>query len=149
MINHINSIALALLCTSCTPVVHNGVDGKDGKPGTPGTSCTVTTVSSSSVAPNGGAQITCEDGTSSLALNGTPGANGTPGTVVAPVQFCPGTPSYPSTFIEVGFCIDNTLYAVYSQNNGFLVKLLPGSYQSEAIGSRCTFVVQPNCVIVR
>jgi hypothetical protein len=69
------------------------------------------------------------------------------GTVITPVQFCPGTTSYPGEFNEVGFCINNNLYAVYSANNGFLTYIPNGYYNSNAIGSSCNFYVNSNCVI--
>lgn len=151
-----------------------GVQGPQGVVGAPGETCTVTAISVSSPAPNGGSLISCPDGSNSLVLNGTngsngtngtngtdgtngadgsdgatgaPGAAGTPGTVVTSVQFCPGTNSYPSTFPEIGFCIDNSLYAVYSANDGFLTELSPGAYNSNAIGSSCNFTVGPNCQV--
>lgn len=102
------------------------------------TSCIVTNVQANSVAPNGGVAISCPNGTNALILNGT---------VITPIQFCPGTTNYPSTFVELGFCINNSLYAVYSYANGFLTEVPPGNYSSNAIGSSCNFVVLPNCVI--
>lgn len=54
----------------------DGIDGKDGKDGRDGYSCSVTNVSANSVAPNGGAMISCEDGTNTLVLNGINGTNG-------------------------------------------------------------------------
>jgi hypothetical protein len=79
---------------------------------------------------------------------GIPGTNGTPGTTITPIQFCPGVvPSYPSTFPESGLCIDGSLYAVYSANDGFWTLIPPGTYSSNAIGSNCTFTVLPNCVV--
>lgn len=78
-------------------------------------------------------------------INGSPGA---PGTQITIVQFCPGTDQYPSQFNEIAFCIQNSLYAVYSANDGFLTYLPPGQYQSNAVGSSCNFIVQPNCVII-
>lgn len=80
-------------------------------------------------------------------INGTNGVNGQDGTSVVWIQFCPGSTSYPSTFIEGGFCINNNIYAVYSANDGFLTLVPPGTYHSSAIGSNCTFTVLPNCVI--
>jgi hypothetical protein len=70
-----------------------------------------------------------------------------PGTIVQPIQFCSGTPIYPSTFPEVGFCINNQLWAVYSANGGFLTLIPPGQYSSTGINSSCTFTVGPDCVI--
>jgi hypothetical protein len=142
-----------------------GAVGAQGPAGAPGADCTVTTVGANNVAPNGGSLISCPDGSSSLVLNGTNGSNGNAGatgatgatgaagtngsngTVVAPVQFCKGTGSYPSTFPEVGFCINNNLYAVYSANDGFLTEVLPGTWSSDGINSSCTFTVSANCVV--
>src|ERR1700677_3652665 len=94
-------------------------------------SCSVQTLVESSVLPNGGTLITCPDGSSSLIMNSA---------IIEPVQFCPGTPSYPSTFPEVGWCLNGELYAVYSSNDGFLTLIPPGNYQSNAIGSSCNFI---------
>lgn len=83
-------------------------------------------------------------------LPGTPAPLGPQlpnGTTVTPVQFCPGTTTYPSTFNEVGLCINDTLWAVYSANDGFLTEIPPGTYLSNAIGSSCTFTVLPGCII--
>lgn len=67
---------------------------------------------------------------------------------LTPIQLCTGAvPSYPSTFPEYAFCINNNLYAVYSANDGFLTILPPGSYHSNAIGSSCTFTVLANCQV--
>src|ERR1035437_8090771 len=77
------------------------------------------------------------------------GAAGSPGTVILPVQFCDGTPSYPSTFPEVGFCLDGKLYAVYSTNGGFMTEIPPGRYESNAVGSRCDFTVGEDCTVTR
>lgn len=82
--------------------------------------------------------------------NGHDGVNGQNGTDanITTVQFCQGvTPTYPSTFPELGFCINNELYAVYSANNGFLVYLPPGRYSSNGINATCTFSVLPNCIV--
>jgi len=126
--------------------------------------CTVTTITpEQGVAPNGGSLISCPDGTKSLVLNGVPGAQGPTGpigpqgnqgapgpqgspgingTTVTAVQFCPhSVPHYPSTFPEVGFCIADNLYAVYSVNGGFLTKLTSGAYKSNAVGSSCNFTI--------
>lgn len=112
-----------------------------------------------------GATINCPDGSSSFISNGVvgpagatgaigvtgpvgdrgpaglDGTNGSNGTEITIVQFCPGTPSYPSTFPEIGFVINGGIYAVYSANDGFMTYLPPGLYQSNAIGSSCTFTI--------
>lgn len=77
-------------------------------------------------------------------IQGPAGADLNPITIV---QFCPGITTYPSTFNEIGFCINNQLWAVYSANNGFLTLVPPGNYSSNAIGSSCNFTVNANCKI--
>lgn len=118
----------ALGCTvagnNCPGVDYNdpnlrGPQGPQGNPGTPG-----------EIGPTG--------------PQGPRGADGTP---VSTIQFCPGTPSYPSRFPEVGVCIDGNLYAVYSTNGGFLALLTPGRYSSNAVGSRCSFTVFSGCSV--
>jgi len=80
--------------------------------------------------------------------NGQMGPQGLDGTTITPVQFCQGvTPTYPNTFPESGLCIDGSIYAVYSQYNGFLALIPPGEYTSQAVGSACNFTVLPNCVV--
>lgn len=118
--------------------------GPQGPAGVNGQSCNAKAVSAQLGLPNGGVSITCPDSQTLLAN----GSNGTPGTLITPIQFCPGTISYPSTFPEVGFCINQTLYAVYSANDGFLTALPEGAYNSNAIGSTCSFTVTPNCGIL-
>jgi hypothetical protein len=135
-----------------------GPIGSPGPAGLDGRNCSVIEVSPSIAAPNGGALISCPDGSESLVLNGINGTNGlngepgepgAPGTLVTPIQFCEGTSSYPSAFPEVGFCINSELYAVYSTHGGFLTLIPPGEYSSNAVGSKCNFKVLANCEIVR
>ena len=112
----------------------NGADGTNGSNGTNGT--------------NGATGAQGPQGTAGTnGTNGANGTNGTNGTVLTIVQFCPGTASYPSTFPEVGVCIANSLYAVYSANDGFLSLIPPGGYTSNGIGSSCNFTVGANCTI--
>lgn len=81
-------------------------------------------------------------------INGQDGKNGSDGTLVTPIQFCPGvTPIYPTTFPESGLCIEGNLYAVYSTHGGFLTLIPPGEYRSNAVGSACDFSVLDNCRI--
>jgi len=133
-----------------------GSTGPTGLAGLNGTGCTVTTVQANNAAPNGGSLISCTDGTQSLVLNGEVGPTGntgavgpagSPGTIVTPIQFCPGTSSYPNEFNEVGFCINGNIWAVYSANGGFLTEVLPGTWSSDGINASCTFTVEPGCVI--
>ena len=123
-----------------------GVNGAQGLTGASGSSCTVSTISPSITTPYGGSMILCSDGTNSLVSNGAPGSNGTLATVV---QFCTGNAvqSYPNVFNEIGFCINGSIYAVYSANGGFLSQMLPGGYSSDGINSSCSFTIGANCAI--
>lgn len=83
---------------------------------------------------------------------GSPGLQGAPGipggSNVIPVQFCDGTPTYPTNFLEVGLCIDNQLYAVYWNGQAALTLLPPGTYGSTSGGgTNCVFTVSDNCAI--
>jgi hypothetical protein len=78
---------------------------------------------------------------------GVPGLAGADGTIVRTVKLCPGETVYPSVFVEEALCINGDLYAVYSANGGFLTRLAPGNYSSNAIGSRCNLQVLSNCEI--
>lgn len=82
-------------------------------------------------------------------IPGEAGPQGAPGIdldAVSIVPLCPGVSNY-STFIEVGFCINNNLYATYSTHGGFSTLLAPGAYSSNAVGSSCNFVVVSGCEI--
>lgn len=101
----------------------------------------------SSECPFGGAAITYNNHIIVI-CNGAPGANGIDLTPITVIQLCPGTTStYPTDFPEVAFCIANKLYAVYSAHDGFLTEVPPGLYESNAVGSKCTFTILPNCVV--
>jgi hypothetical protein len=78
---------------------------------------------------------------------GSDGSQGIPGTSIGIVELCPGSTTYPSTFIEVAFCINGVLYGTYSANGGFSTELPPGTYNSNGINSTCTFTILPGCVI--
>lgn len=78
---------------------------------------------------------------------GDRGPAGVDATPVTMIKLCPGTPSYPTTFIEYAFCIDSQLYATYSANSGFTTLLPPGRYTSNGINSRCDFTVGANCEV--
>ena len=80
--------------------------------------------------------------------NGTDGKDGSNGSTMIPVQFCKGvTPSYPSTFPELGLCFNGDLYGVYSANGGFMVYMPPGTYYSNGINASCTFTVSADCKV--
>ncbi len=78
---------------------------------------------------------------------GPVGPAGADGTVITPVQFCQGIPSYPSTFLEVGFVINNKVYGVYSTHGGFMTYLPPGAYSSDTVGSHCNFTINSDNTI--
>ena len=114
------ALLILVLCMGCRGP--QGVQGGQGQVGIPGQTI---------VGPAG-----------PVGAPGLNGTNGQDGTIVTPIQFCPGSvPTYPSTFPEYGFCIDNQLYAVYSANGGFLALIPDGDYQSNAVGSSCSFHV--------
>lgn len=123
-----------------------GLTGGVGPTGPSATPCTAASVTN-------GVEISCPDSPPLIVTNGLTGPigltgpAGSPGTVVTPIQFCPGTPSYPSTFPEYGLVIGSNIYAVYSTNGGFLALLPPGEYVSNAVGSSCDFIVNYNGTI--
>lgn len=132
-------IVLSIILAGCVQG-NRGPAGNMGDIGMPGSSCSVQPVAS-------GALITCTDGTFSTILNGIQGPSGSagmPGTVVTLVQLCPGTPTYPSKFIEYAIRIGTDLYAVYSDHGGFLALIPPGTYYSNGINSTCNFSVDSN-----
>lgn len=128
-----------------------GLTGADGRDGANGASCTVQTVLAGGVAPNGGARITCTDGSDALLLNGTNGTNGsdaptTPYTIVNVIKPCP-TVSGPHP--EVLLVLANrTLLASVSQSAGANTRLAlvtPGNYTTTD-GRSCAFTITANSV---
>lgn len=79
--------------------------------------------------------------------DGSDGKDGQDATPVTVVQLCPGTTHYPTTFVEVAFCIGGKLYATYSTHGGFSTEIPPGTYSSNGVGSSCTFTVGANCQV--
>ena len=124
-------------------VVCNGANGAIGPTGQTG-----------AIGPQGAQGPQGEQGPvgpiGSTGAQGPQGDPGQPGTQITTIQFCKGiTPTYPSTFPEIGICIDNQLYAVYSANGGFMVLVTPGTYSSNGINASCTFTVGPNCEVTQ
>lgn len=109
---------ISLFATGCAQP-HDGVDGTPGERGLPGLSGNV----------------------------GAVGPAGADGKIATVVNLCPGAPVYGSVYVETALCINNELYAVYSQNGGFLTLLTPGAYSSNAIGSACNLTVLPSCQV--
>jgi hypothetical protein len=132
-----------------------GATGPTGLQGTAGSSVSFTvTPSTIAECASGGSDVTIFGELTSITTsvcngvngsNGTNGSNGVDLTPVTIVQFCPGTFSYPSTFPEIGLCIGNKMYGVYSANDGFMAYLPPGGYNSNGINSSCSFTILPNC----
>lgn len=79
---------------------------------------------------------------------GQAGQNGLNAPAVTFIQFCSGfTAAYPGTFPEYAICVNNTVYGVYSANDGFLALLPPGVYSSDGINASCTFTIGPDCEV--
>jgi Collagen triple helix repeat (20 copies) len=135
-----NLIVLFLILAACERGAQgiqggNGTNGTNGIDGTNGT--------------NGATGAQGPQGPQGIpGSTGAQGPAGADGTQITVVQFCPGTPSYPSTFPETGLCINGNIYAVYSKNDGFLTEIPPGLYRSNAVSSSCTFAVGANCQIL-
>lgn len=136
MKNVIVALTAVLALTACSNrIFRDGIDGKDGAAGTPGQSCSVTQLPDHS-----GALILCQDGTSTVVLNGQ---NAAP---VVMKQLCPAVAS---SFPEQAFVLGGKLYAVYSANgNASLAVLTPGTYTTTAPGQNCTFTVAADGVTV-
>lgn len=116
-------VAVLSMVVGCAP---RGPAGEAGAKGVPG-----------EVGPQGPQGIQGIQGE-----QGPAGPKGLDGITIASVKLCPGdTATYPTTFPEYGICINDHLYAVYSANDGFLTELPDGLYQSNAVGSACTFTV--------
>lgn len=122
----LGTLAFVFVSTGCSPVYgpkgDQGVSGGQGPSGANGLTI---------VGPQGPA--------------GVAGVNGTNASIGI-VPLCPGVSSY-GTFVEVGLCINNDLYAVYSTHGGFMTYLAPGNYSSNAVGSACNLTVSANCVV--
>lgn len=89
-----------------------------------------------------------DTGAGTIGLAGESGPQGQPGrdaTPVTVIPLCPGESVYPDTFVEYAFCVGGKLYATYSANGGFTTYLPPGTYNSSAVNSACTFTVTENC----
>lgn len=131
-----------------------GPQGLTGQPGANGASCSVQSVEAGGVAPNGGARISCTDGSDALILNGTNGIDGedgsdaptTPYTIVNVIKPCP-TVAGPNP--EVILVLANrTLLASVSQSAGANTRLAlvtPGSYTTTD-GRSCAFTVTAGSV---
>lgn len=116
--------------------------GKKGDAGLPGTNG-----SNGSNGQNGQQGLTGSTG--ATGAQGATGPSGADGTQITPVQLCPSSyvPTYPSVFPETALCINGSLFAVYSANDGFLTLLTPGGYSSNGINSSCSFTVVSGCTI--
>jgi hypothetical protein len=86
--------------------------------------------------------------TTTIVKDGVDGEDGIDFTGFSIVKLCPGSSVYPSTFVEIAFCYEDTLYATYSANGGFSTEIPPGTYSSAGINSSCTFTVLEGCEVV-
>lgn len=92
--NYSANVGEALGCTLAGNGCDDGRVGPQGAPGVHGGSCTVSTVAAGPLAPNGGAQVLCDNGSNALILNGAPGVDGapspsTPYTITKVITPCP------------------------------------------------------------
>lgn len=146
------------------PNGHNGVNGTNGANGADGSSCSISAIQPGPGAPAGGSLLSCTNGTISLITNGIAGATGQtgapgqtgatgpqglPGTVIAPIQFCPSQgPTTYGHFPEYGLNIDGMIYAVYwSNTDAFLAQIVPGAYVSTSTGLACSFTINADGTI--
>lgn len=155
-------ISEAIICDGATgaqgdagPQGPPGAQGDAGPQGPPGTSCSVESVAADpSVAPNGGALITCGD-TSTLLLNGAPGPTGPqgePGTPAPPTAYsvvdvidpCGPSGGFDEVFLRLA---NGTVVASFSDNsagqNTRLSILVDGSFVTSD-GTNCAFTVTTN-----
>lgn len=125
-----------------------GLNGTNGSDGMNGSSCSVSSVVPDIlVAPNGGARVTCTDGTDALLLNGSPGADGndappTPYSVVQVVKPCPTIGgSFPEVLLVMQ---DRSILASVSENGNAqrtrLALVSQGSYVTTD-NRNCNFTV--------
>jgi len=138
-------LAFVVATTGCAP----GRTGDTGSPGKDQPPVSIITVPATlAECPTGGTDISI--GTQLLTVcNGAVGATGAAGqdiTLVTVVPLCPGVSNY-GVFVEVALQIGDKLYAVYSQNGGFLTYLAPGNYTSDGIGAACNLTVNPDGTI--
>lgn len=132
-----------------------GEQGLTGQPGANGASCSVQTVEAGGVAPNGGARISCTDGSDALILNGTNGIDGedgsdapaTPYTIVNIIKPCPTVGgSSPEVLLVLA---NRTLLASVSQsasgNNTRLALVSTGNFVTTD-GRACAFSVSSTAV---
>ncbi len=152
--NYSANVGEMLGCTlagnGCNSQGTDGTNGRDGINGVAGSSCSVSSVvPSPGVAPNGGARITCTDGTDALLLNGSPGADAppTPYSVVQVVKPCPTiSGSFPEVLLVMQ---DRSILASASENangkNTRLSLLIPGTY-STTDGRSCNFTITSNTI---
>lgn len=128
-----------------------GLTGLTGAPGTNGSSCTVQTVLASGAAPNGGARISCTDGTDALVLNGTNGIDGsdapaTPYTITQVIKPCPTVSgAHPEVLLVMA---NRTILASVSQSAGANTRLalITTSNYVTTDGRSCAFTVTANTV---
>jgi hypothetical protein len=143
----------AVVCDGAPgPAGDAGPQGDAGPEGPPGTSCSVESVAADpTVAPNGGALITCGD-TSTLLLNGAPGPTGPqgqPGTPAPPTAYsvvdvidpCGPSGGFDEVFLRLA---NGTVVASFSDNsagqNTRLSILVDGTFETSD-GTNCVFTV--------
>lgn len=154
--NYSANVGEVLGCTlagnGCDSRGADGVNGVDGADGADGSSCSVSTVSAGPVAPNGGAQVLCENGTSALILNGANGADGAsaPATPYMIAKIVTPCPSVPGSNKEVLLVLQNRsiLASVSEQSNGKNTRLALLGYgtYSTTDGRSCSFTISSSSI---
>lgn len=110
-----------------------GTAGPQGNSGAPGSSCSVTSI-------QGGAVVSCTDGTSVVLLDGAD-APPTPYTVTAVLDPCGRQGSYDEVLLRMS---SGQILAHYASGaNQFLTLVSPGSYVTTD-GTHCYFTVDSN-----
>lgn len=154
--NYSANVGEVLGCTlagnGCNSRGADGANGVDGADGADGGSCSVSQVSPGPVAPNGGAQVLCENGSSALILNGANGADGAPApaTPYAIAKVVTPCPSVPGSNKEVLLVMQNRsiLASISEQSNGKNTRLALLSYgtYSTTDGRACTFTISSSSI---
>lgn len=136
-------LILGLIALSaCAKRGDRGHPGVDGIPGTPGSSCSTTQTLT-------GAIISCTDGTTSVIMNGTNGADGinAPPTAYSIVELlnpCGASGGFDEVLLRTH---NNQLIAHFSSGNlQFLTLLTPGSYRTTD-AQNCNFTVHANMTV--
>lgn len=152
------------LLSACAPQVvvgpsgpqgPSGVAGPQGTQGSNGLSIVATTLAATATqCPSGGSVVLLAQDTDNNGvwnISDTPQTslvvcNGQNAVPVTPVQLCSGVTTYPNSFPEFGFCINNTLFGTYwDGHNAWTAEIAPGHWSSTSSSVSCNFTVTSGC----